>query len=219
MLMDCLPVLLILFTTLHTANALVSLSRREALRAAFVLATPSSSSAALMVSAAVTTAPLSVHAVAPKTQSSIMSDDDKNTLTSLRTLIAQARDQLDSSVPSLIQQEAWDRIRTLLATPPLSDLYKQPQLLQDYAEWVGKRSKNDNDELAVLQAREDLQTHLRFLDMAVYNNVFNPIKSLGETGATKQLVASYYDDPIREYRASRQALTDLYELGSCADGK
>jgi hypothetical protein len=130
----------------------------------------------------------------------------------LRTFIFQARNQLESSVPTLIQQEEWDRIRTILTTPPLSDLYKKPKLLEDYADVVGSCVEN-GDDLAVLQAREELQTHLRFLDMAVYNNVFNPIKSLGETGATKQLVASYYEDPIREYRASVQALTDLYELG------
>ena len=33
----------------------------------------------------------------------------------------------------------------------------------------------DGDEIAALELREDLISHLRYLDMAVYNNVFNPI--------------------------------------------
>lgn len=48
----------------------------------------------------------------------------------------------------------------------------------------------------------------------VYNNVFNPIKTEGETGATRQLIKSYYEDPINEYKASVAALDQLVELAS-----
>ena len=51
--------------------------------------------------------------------------------------------------------------------------------------------------------------------MAVYNNVFNPIGTEGTTGATKELVRSYYEDPTNEYQASIAALRDLVSL---ADG-
>ena len=62
------------------------------------------------------------------------------------------------------------------------------------------------DELAILEQREEVQSHLRYLDMAVYNNVFNPITTVGETGATKALIESYYEDPKRELKASVAAL-------------
>ncbi|GKZ01301.1 hypothetical protein MPSEU_001081100 [Mayamaea pseudoterrestris] len=138
-------------------------------------------------------------------------DASPSSVDSFRSLILQAQHQLDSAVPDLIQKEQWDSIRAIILTPPLSDLFKKPNLLGNYAALIGDAP--NGDELSALQAREDLQTHLRFLDMAVYNNVFNPIKSMGENGATKQLVASYYEDPMREYKASLQALKDLYALG------
>lgn len=116
--------------------------------------------------------------------------------------------QLDPAVPGHIEKEQWDSVRNLLASPPLSDLLRQPALLNDYSSLVPEENGLD-----VLQAKEELVTHARFLDMAVYNNVFNPIKTMGENGATKQLIASYYEDPKREYLATINALRELYKLG------
>ena len=48
--------------------------------------------------------------------------------------------------------------------------------------------------------------------MAVYNNNFNPIKSEGTNGATKELVRSYYEDPTNEWKASIQAFDELIQL-------
>ena len=48
--------------------------------------------------------------------------------------------------------------------------------------------------------------------MAVYNNDFNPIKSEGKTGASKELIKSYYEDPMREYKASAKVLDGLISL-------
>ena len=158
-----------------------------------------------VIASVTTAAPLIVNAA------SATAVDSSLSLASYRGLLQQAASQLDSAVPQLIEREQWDSIRTILLTPPLSDIYKKPSLLLDYASAVGDAP--NGDELAVLQARDDLQTHLRFLDMAAYNNVFNPIKSMGTNGATKQLVASYYEDPVREYKASLQALQELIELG------
>ena len=59
------------------------------------------------------------------------------------------------------------------------------------------------------QLKEDLLSHLRYLDMAVYNNVFNPIATEGETGATKALIRSYYEDPKNELAASLKALDGI----------
>lgn len=128
--------------------------------------------------------------------------------------VQQARSQLDA-VPKLIESEQWDAVRAILITPPLSDCWtksaKKEPLLSQYAQAVG--DSPNGDELAALEAKEDLSSHLRFLDMAVYNNVFNPIKSEGETGATKQLIKSYYEDPINELKASQAALEELIKLG------
>ena len=121
-------------------------------------------------------------------------------------LLQQARRQLDS-VPSLIESQKWDSVRAILITPPLSDCWtKNANMLRIYAESV-------DDELAALEAREDAVSHLRFLDMAVYNNVFNPIATEGTSGATKELVRSYYEDPINEWKASVAALDELIRLG------
>jgi hypothetical protein len=136
-------------------------------------------------------------------------------LDNLLKQLKQARTQMNS-IPDLIRAEKWDSVRAILITPPLSDLWtksarKRPLLLE-YADAVGENPTGD--ELAVLEAKEELLGHLRFLDMAVYNNVFNPIKTEGKTGATKELVRSYYEDPINEYKASVAALDELIQLGS-----
>jgi len=89
--------------------------------------------------------------------------------------------------------------------PPLRDCWsKSTPILKRYADALGETE--DGDELAALDGREDLLQHLRFLDMAVYNSVFNPIATEGEVGASKALIDSYYNDPTREYEVSRRAL-------------
>jgi hypothetical protein len=122
-------------------------------------------------------------------------------------LIQQARRQLDA-VPALIEKEKWDSVRAILIQPPLSECWtKNTSMLRKYAESV-------EDELAALEAREDAVSHLRFLDMAVYNNVFNPIGSEGTSGSTKELIRSYYEDPTDEWKASVAALEELIRLGT-----
>lgn len=139
---------------------------------------------------------------------------DQDHLVTLRDQVAQARDQL-VPVPSLIEKEQWDSVRAILITPPLSDCWTKSKratpLLADYADAVGGA---DGDELAVLELKDEVESRLRFLDMAVYNNVFNPIKTEGKTGATKELVRSYYEDPINEYKGSKAALDELVKLGN-----
>jgi hypothetical protein len=138
-----------------------------------------------------------------------------SSLDAIRAEIQKARKQMDS-IPELIQSEQWDSVRAILITPPLSDLWtkssRKMPLLVEYATAIGETPSGD--ELAVLEAKEDVSGHLRFLDMAVYNNNFNPIKSMGETGATKELIRSYYDDPTNEYKASVAALDELIQLGN-----
>jgi hypothetical protein len=128
--------------------------------------------------------------------------------------LEQARQQMNS-IPQLIKAEEWDSVRAILIKPPLSDLWtksaRKLPLLTEYAQAVG--ALPTGDEFAVLEAKEDVEGHLRFLDMAVYNNVFNPIKSTGEAGATKELIRSYYEDPINEYKATVAALDELIQLG------
>eukprot|EP00522_Entomoneis_paludosa_P002108 CAMPEP_0172467960 /NCGR_PEP_ID=MMETSP1065-20121228/60267_1 /TAXON_ID=265537 /ORGANISM="Amphiprora paludosa, Strain CCMP125" /LENGTH=155 /DNA_ID=CAMNT_0013225247 /DNA_START=191 /DNA_END=658 /DNA_ORIENTATION=+ len=127
--------------------------------------------------------------------------------------IQQAKVQLEP-IADLIKQEKWDSIRNILVTPPLSDCWsKTSKLLDRYAQAIGDEVPN-GDEFAALELKEDAAYHLRFLDMAVYNNVFNPIKTEGEVGATKTLVSSYYEDPVREYKATIKIFTDLVELAA-----
>ena len=49
--------------------------------------------------------------------------------------------------------------------------------------------------------------------MAVYNNVFNPIAVEGTTGASKELIRSYYEDPMNEYQGSIKVLEELIRIG------
>ena len=123
-----------------------------------------------------------------------------------REQVALAIEQLNT-IPDLIKTEKWDAIRAVLTKPPLSDCWaKNSPFLKAYAEKL-------EDELAGLEAREDAVSHLRYLDMAAYNNVFNPIATEGTSGATKELVRSYYEDPGNELRASLEALQALRALG------
>jgi len=138
-------------------------------------------------------------------------------MTSLDKLLddlKKARKQMEP-IPDLIKKEQWDSVRAILITPPLSDLWTKSarprSFLKEYADAVGDNPAGD--ELAVLEAKEDVQSHLRYLDMAVYNNVFNPIKTEGETGATKLLIQSYYEDPVNEFKASIASLEELIKLG------
>ena len=136
----------------------------------------------------------------------------------LRDLLGQikeGREQLES-VPELIKAEKWDAIRAVLAKPPLSTMWTskgQKGLLNDYAAAIANELPN-GDEIAALELREDIVSHLRYLDMAVYNNVFNPIATEGATGASKELVRSFYEDPINEWKASKSAIDDVIALSS-----
>lgn len=130
--------------------------------------------------------------------------------TDLLTQVQQAREQLDK-VPPFIEQEKWDSVRAVLLEKPLADCWAKTNrpLLSNYAEALGDAG---GDELAALEAKEELVSHLRYLDMAVYNNNFNPITVEGKSGATKELIRSYYEDPINEFKASKQALEELITL-------
>jgi hypothetical protein len=135
---------------------------------------------------------------------------DAAPFSSLLDQIQQARKQLDR-VPPLLEKEKWDSVRAVLIEPPLADCWAKTNrnILIKYAEELGDAG---GDELAALEAREELVSHLRYLDMAVYNNIFNPIGSEGTSGATKELIRSYFEDPTNEFKASVAALEDLINL-------
>lgn len=154
--------------------------------------------------------------VASFTTATVLSPQKARAMTSdvngLLTQLKEARSQLDP-VPSLIKEEKWDAVRAILITPPLADCWAKTSkpLLKLYAEAQGELP--NGDEFAALELREEALDHLRFLDMAVYNNVFNPIKTEGENGATKELIRSYYEDPVNEFKASVKVLDELIALG------
>eukprot|EP00571_Detonula_confervacea_P004709 CAMPEP_0172314366 /NCGR_PEP_ID=MMETSP1058-20130122/22356_1 /TAXON_ID=83371 /ORGANISM="Detonula confervacea, Strain CCMP 353" /LENGTH=237 /DNA_ID=CAMNT_0013028217 /DNA_START=40 /DNA_END=756 /DNA_ORIENTATION=+ len=137
---------------------------------------------------------------------------DEN-LDSILGQIKEATEQLES-IPDLIKTEKWDAARAVLAKPPLSTMWTsrgQNDLLKKYAGTIGDELP-DGDEIAALEFREEAISHLRYLDMAVYNNVFNPIATEGKSGATKELVRSYYEDPTNEWEASKSAMDGLIGL-------
>jgi hypothetical protein len=140
--------------------------------------------------------------VIPVAATAAAADDS---VSSLLPLLQDARRQLDA-IPGLIEKEQWDSVRNVLITPPLSDCWtSNSKLLKKWAQVVP-------DELEALELRDDAISHLRFLDMSVYNNVFNPITTMGETGASKELIRSYYEDPINELKASKKVMDDLLAL-------
>lgn len=124
-----------------------------------------------------------------------------------------ARAQLDP-IPNLIKEEKWDSVRAILGTSPLVDCWGKTSrpLLKLYVE--AQDDLPNGDELSALELKEEALDHFRFLDMAAYNNVFNPIKAEGENGATKELIRSYYDDPVREYQACVKVLDGLIALAN-----
>jgi len=128
--------------------------------------------------------------------------------------IEEARSQLEP-IPALIKQEKWDTVRSILVTPPLSECWsKTGKLLKNYALAIGEA---DMDELAALELKEDAEYHLRFLDMAAYNNVFNPIRTEGEAGASKELIKSYYEDPVNEYKKCAKIFNDLIGVSTATE--
>uniref|UniRef100_A0A7S2EF06 Uncharacterized protein n=1 Tax=Ditylum brightwellii TaxID=49249 RepID=A0A7S2EF06_9STRA len=137
-------------------------------------------------------------------------------LPKLLSQVKEAKEQL-SPIPTLIKEEKWDAVRAILITPPLSDCWAKSSaarpILTNIATAIGDELP-DGDELAALELREDLISHLRFLDMAVYNNVFNPIGSEGKSGATKELIRSYYEDPTNEFKATLKAFEELIQLAA-----
>ena len=124
---------------------------------------------------------------------------------------ADARRQLDP-VPELLKARRWDAVRAILITPPLSDCWGKNArpLLRDFAAALGD---SGGDELAALEAREDAMSHLRYLDMAVYNNVFSPAGGDAAVSASKDLVRQYVELPAQELAASTKALDILVDLG------
>lgn len=162
-------------------------------------------SSTAVVVAVVVTDPTQARAAA--TAAGDASSDSSNTVSSLLPLLQQARRQLDA-IPKMIENEQWDLVRQTLITPPLSECWtSNAKLLKKWAAVVP-----DGNELEAFELREEAISHLRYLDMSVYNNVFNPIVTTGKTGASKELIRSYYEDPIKELKASEKVMDDLLAL-------
>lgn len=157
------------------------------------------------------TTTLVASAAANPSGASAASSSPEDDVREMRAVIEEARKQLDA-VPQLLADEKWDGVRSVLMEAPLRDCWsKTTPVLKKYAEALGETPTGD--ELAALEGKEELLQHLRFLDMAVYNNVFNPIATEGKTGASGALIDSYYNDPKREYDASKKAIEELIALG------
>ena len=99
----------------------------------------------------------------PKPASATDSSDMDTSLSALSSQVEQARGQLEK-VPKLIEGEQWDAVRNLLVEPPLADCWAKTNrpLITKYAEVLGD---SGGDELEALEAREELVSHLRYLDI------------------------------------------------------
>lgn len=88
-------------------------------------------------------------------------DNKGSSLAELKSVIQQARSQLEP-VPEIIEKQQWDKVRAILITPPLSDLWTTTRrggnILMDVASAVGDAG---GDELNILELREEAQSHLR----------------------------------------------------------
>ena len=158
--------------------------------------------------AAVTT--VSTLAINPTVSVAAAADSTSTSLDDIVQQLQGAADQMDK-IPDLIKDEKWDSVRAVLITPPIADCWAKTNkpILQKYAQLLEKAG---GDEFEALENKEELVSHLRYLDMAVYNNNFNPITVEGKNGASPTLIKSYYEDPMNEYTASKKALQSLIEL-------
>ena len=164
--------------SISSSSSSSSSSRREMISKIVSVATKTATVTAMLAAASLPSS--SSAAAAEETTTNLSSSSSLVLLKELRALIQQAVTQLEV-VPQLIRDEKWDAVRVVLTNKPLADCWinKNTPMLKSLADVVGEIG--NGDEFAILEAREDLIGHLRYLDTAVYNNVFNPIATEGKS--------------------------------------
>eukprot|EP00563_Minutocellus_polymorphus_P001035 CAMPEP_0181038910 /NCGR_PEP_ID=MMETSP1070-20121207/10181_1 /TAXON_ID=265543 /ORGANISM="Minutocellus polymorphus, Strain NH13" /LENGTH=225 /DNA_ID=CAMNT_0023116713 /DNA_START=61 /DNA_END=738 /DNA_ORIENTATION=- len=72
-----------------------------------------------------------------------------------------------STVPDLLQQSEWDKVRTILKSPPLNQLWN----LGDSKNTLVQLAKETGD-MELLEAKDELSISLQMTDQYTYDNVF-----------------------------------------------
>jgi hypothetical protein len=70
-------------------------------------------------------------------------------------------------IPDLLQQQEWDKVRTILKTPPVNYLWN----LGDSSNTVLKLAKETGD-VDLFEIKDDLAYNLQMCDQLTYDNVF-----------------------------------------------
>ena len=72
-----------------------------------------------------------------------------------------------STVPDLLQQSEWDKVRTILKSPPIIQLWN----LGDSKNTLVQLAKETGD-MELLEAKDELSISLQMCDQYTYDNVF-----------------------------------------------
>lgn len=91
------------------------------------------------------------------------------TSTSAESLIADLQLSLDKlkPVPSLLEKQEWDAVRTILKTPPVNQLWN----LGDAKNTLMQLAKA-TDEFELIDIKDELSLSLQMCDQLTYDNVF-----------------------------------------------
>jgi hypothetical protein len=89
-------------------------------------------------------------------------DDNTALITDLTTSL----DKI-SAIPSLLQQSEWDKVRTILKTPPVNSLWN----LGDSTNPLVKLAKSTGD-MDLMELKDELSISLQMTDQYSYDNVF-----------------------------------------------
>lgn len=71
------------------------------------------------------------------------------------------------TIPDLLQQQEWDKVRTILKTPPIAQLWN----LGDSKNTLVQLAKETGD-FELLEAKDELSISLQMCDQYTYDNVF-----------------------------------------------
>jgi hypothetical protein len=134
----------------HTATALFSEAQDPSSRRTFISNTIAATATTILL-------PLL------STQPAIANDNNNAALLSDLTT---SLDKI-STIPSLLQQSEWDKVRTILKTPPVNSLWN----LGDSTNPLVKLAKSTGD-MDLMELKDELSISLQMTDQYSYDNVF-----------------------------------------------
>ena len=112
--------------------------------------------------AATTTAAVTASTLLTNPQPSFAASSDDLLISELQSSLSNIKE-----IPNLIQTQEWDKIRTILKTPPVNYLWN----LGDSSNTVLKLAKSTGN-VELFEMKDDLAYDLQMTDQLVYDNVF-----------------------------------------------